>query len=272
MIGQIIAEGLEHLYEAVSLPKKNVSWDKPTTLIEQFDTIIKQSKIEIVDVIWCAGKTRFDAEEAEVEKEFIFFNAVVNGLRSYNIDLRFSLLSSAGGTYENTQFVNDINAISPVRPYAFGKLRQEELLLTAGITARIYRLSSVYGYKYRNPRLGLINTMIANALSGDPVKIFGRQDNFRDYISHFDIARYIIKKLSDASSNTHVLASGRATSIQALVQQVQNLTNKRVKTLYIDAVDNANDIIFEQCVIPPDFQITSLEEGILNLYARMRFS
>jgi len=195
MIGQKIAEGLDHLYEAISLPDKAICWNTPASLIEQFDTVIKKKKPKIVDIIWCAGKSRFNANEIEVEKEILFFEAVVNALNAYDTDLRFSLLSSAGGAYENAHFVKDINEISPARPYAFGKLKQEKSLIAAGVTTRIYRLSSVYGYKHNNPRLGLINTMIANALSGDPIKVFGRQTTFRDYISQISVLKLYMWRL-----------------------------------------------------------------------------
>jgi len=180
------------------------------------------------------------------------------------------LLSSAGGIYENSTFVRSLDAVSPQRPYAYWKLKQEALLSELSIDARIYRIASVYGYKQGAGRLGLINTMIRRTLNRESILVFGSQNTLRDYIYHFDIARYIVANLTQNIFKIEILASGKATSICALINMVERLIRRRVKVLYVDGIDNSNDIVFDRHLIPKNLQLTSLEEGVLNVFTRMK--
>ena len=270
LIGQKVVDILMQTYLRLPSHTNLIQWDRAATITAAIDHYIKAHQPQTLDIIWSAGKAGFGASDADMQAEFEVYAELVQSLKTKDLDLRFNLLSSAGGIYENSGFIDAIDDISPQRPYAHWKLKQESLLHDSGVDARIYRIASVYGYKQGQGRLGLINTMIKNTLNHEPVKVFGSQTTLRDYIYHFDIARFVVRNLLDASFGIDIIASGKATSISTLINMVQRLTRKPVKTLYIDDFDNSNDIVFDRHLIPKTLQITSLEEGVLNVFARMK--
>lgn len=270
LIGQKIVDILNQSYRSLPLPTNGMQWDQATTIIEAIEHFLSTHQSQTLDIIWSAGKAGFGASDKQMKSEFDVYAEVVQSLREQNLDLRFNLLSSAGGIYENSKIVRNLDNISPQRPYAHWKLKQESLLHNLNINSRIYRIASVYGYKQGQGRLGLINTMIKNTLNNEPIKVFGRQTTLRDYIYHFDIARFLVKSLLEETYRTEIIASGKATSISSLINMVQRLTRQPVKTIYIDDFGNSNDIVFDHHLIPSKMQITSLEEGVLNVFARMK--
>lgn len=270
LIGQKVADILTQSYAHLPRPANIIQWNQAATIITAIEQTLITHQTQTLDIIWCAGKAGFSASDDQMQSEFDVYAEVVKSLQTKDLSLRFNLLSSAGGIYENSSLIESIDATSPQRPYAHWKLKQESLLHDMGIHARIYRIASVYGYKQGQGRLGLINTMIKNTLNHKPVMVLGSQTTLRDYIYHFDIARFLVNNLFEESFSTEIIASGKATSISTLINMVQRLTRKPVKTLYVDDFDNSNDIVFDRHLIPKQLQITSLEEGVLNVFARMK--
>ena len=270
LIGQKVADILTQSYSRLPSSNTPLRWDQSQTIITAIEYFVKAQQPQVLDIVWSAGKAGFAASDADMQAEFSVYQEVVQALNTHDIDLRFNLLSSAGGIYENSSFINHLDAISPQRPYANWKLKQESLLAELSIKSRVYRIASVYGYKQGQGRLGLINTMIKNTLNREPVKVFGNQNTLRDYIYHFDIARFVVDNLLREVFATEILASGKATSISTLINMVQRLTRQPVKTLYIDDFNNSNDIVFDRHLVPKNLRITSLEEGVLNVFAGMK--
>lgn len=270
LIGQKVADILTQSYRSLPMPASLIQWDQAATITTAIEHFTTNHQPQTLDVIWSAGKAGFGSNDEQMKKEFNVYAEVAQSLQRLNLDLRFTLLSSAGGIYENTNVVHSLDDISPQRPYAHWKLKQESLLNELNIPARIYRIASVYGYKHGQGRLGLINTMIKNTLNNEPVKVFGSQTTLRDYIYHYDIARFVVNNLLVESYGIEIIASGKATSISTLINMVQRLTRKPVKTLYVDDFGNSNDIVFDRHLIPKNMQITSLEEGVLNVFGRMK--
>jgi len=243
---QAFLSGEKHLSVVIGLrlldhPRSLVAnWQSPQSINEIIDSFINTHRPETLDIIWSAGKAGFSSTDEDMRKEFETYSAIIKHLKNIEVKVSFNLLSSAGGIYENSG--------------AYWKLKQEDLLHELNINARIYRISSVYGYKTKLGRSGLINAMIEKSLRREPVTIYANQNTLRDYIFH----------------TAQIIANGRATSINTLLNVVSSITKKPIKAVYTGN-DNSNDIIFKKSLIPPTLQLTSLEEAIGIVYSRERF-
>jgi nucleoside-diphosphate-sugar epimerase len=151
--------------------------------------------------------------------------------------------------------------LSPIRPYADAKLAQEQLLHDLGIDHRIYRVSSVYGLG--GNRMGLISVMLQSAINRQPMVIHANQNTLRDYILNTDIARTIVDDvLTNAAFGVRILASGRATSVDMLLNMVHKIIGARPVHSFQASGQNNRDIVFSPRIICCPARVTSLEEGI----------
>lgn len=272
LIGQQIAKHLALYTKQIKLdPKKLFDWNKPKEISDTLTSIINTHKAKQVEVIWSAGKAGFAATDADMEKEFATYTEVMHSLKTIKLDeLCINLLSSAGGIYENSGIVDNLEDISPSRPYANWKLKQEQFLHKHNFKCRIYRISSVYGIGNETTRIGLINHLVKNAKVSKGTLIYAQQNTLRDYISNYDVARYVTQNVLNNTNNCiELIASGRAVSINMLINMVSQITRRPVKATYLTGYENDNDIIFSNKLLPKNLKHTSLEEGIrvINAFA-----
>ena len=276
LIGQRIAKKLNWYCSLVTLVTPNTnphpfSWHDSSTCINYINQVLKENTHTKIDLIWCAGKSGFSASDDEMKLEYDYYSNVMNALSTYDDIITINLLSSAGGIYENSHFISDINDISPSRPYGTWKLKQEQLLSKKGFNSRIFRASSVYGSSSLNSRSGLINTLINCAKSNKIMTVYANQNTLRDYIYHDDIGVYITQSiLNNASFKVNIIASGRPTSINVLQNLISKITGENLRITYINKNENDKNIIFSNSIIPKELKITPLEEGISITNARLK--
>ena len=243
-------------------------WEQPEELILALRALVTVHRCRFLEIVWSAGKGTFLASSEEMERECCFFKKVIGALEQFeSVDVTVSLLSSAGGLYENSGNIDNIDAISPSRDYAWTKLEQERALIGSTLGYRIYRLSSVYGPYHRSGGAGLINTLVANCKSGFTTRIYGQQNTMRDYIYSGDVARVVVGDIledvaQDKSVSIKILASGRAVTINMLINIINGVIGKRAKTIFVFNNENDRNIIFTRQVLCPLVSPTSLEEGI----------
>lgn len=240
-------------------------WDNPAQITDYLKSLVDQFEPTIVDIVWSGGKAGFDADQREMSDECLFFESFLESLTEFKgIKLTVNLISSAGGVYEGIDgLVSSIEGVAPMRHYGEGKLRQESNLLNQPYGHRVYRASSVYGVRLANMRMGLLNVLIYNAKAGLSTTMYANQNTLRDYIFSTDLAGHIVKNIVSCSkSRLEVLASGRPTSINMLINMISRVTKRNVQVNYQSSAFNATDIVFAPKILPMKFTVTSLEEGI----------
>lgn len=274
LIGQQVSHFLgQQCPQLKNTSNKPTNWTQPNMLIEEISSIAATHPTKKLDVVWCAGKCGFNASDADMEQEYNVYCDIMQFLSRQAFQCTINFLSSAGGIYEGAAYVSNINDIAPLRPYAFWKLKQENILSTLSLKHRIFRISSVYGYKNSRGRMGLINALIENSLKRKSITIYANQNTLRDYIFHNDIARHIVERIKrKPGDDIELLVNGRGISISTLMNMVKNTTRMPIKALFRDTCENSKDIVFDDRLIPASFSRTSLEEGIRAVYSRTNFS
>jgi nucleoside-diphosphate-sugar epimerase len=263
LIGQAVAEQFK--LQAVTCPHNNQyvpDWSNPQSLIDHLKQTLTSNDAHHLELVWCAGKAGFSSEPAELSRENQFFKKLIVSLFDDLGDhLRINLISSAGGLYENSGRVTSLDSLSPIRPYANAKLAQEQLLHDLDIDHRIYRVSSVYGLG--GNRMGLIAVMLQSAINRQPMVIHANQNTLRDYILNTDIARTVVDDvLTNAAFGVRILASGRATSVDMLLNMVHKIIGARPVHSFQASGQNNRDIVFSPRIICCPARVTSLEEGV----------
>lgn len=268
LIGSFINRVLNVHFETIEVEDFSVNWNSTDCFENFLINNLRLSDSSRLDVIWSAGRAGFSADDDQMCSEFDFFYKIAEFFKSRKYLVQYHHLSSAGGIYENSKLVRSVDQVSPSRPYGVWKLRQEGALKDLGLTAKNYRISSVYGAMVSGGRQGLINTIVSRVYSGQAVSVFGNQNTMRDYILNLDVAKFILEQVMQGlEEKDFIVASGRPVSIDSLIHFVRRFTNRPVHVNYIDDFQNSNDIIFSRSVIPGDLAITSLEEGIRLLCA-----
>lgn len=266
LLGGTIARYFRRFVPCSSTPlvATRINWMDPVTLASDLLNIVRNRNARHVELIWCAGKAGFFSSNAELEHEFMLFKTVVLAFaRKFGSGLTVSLLSSAGGLYEESGYVNDLAQVRTTRPYGIWKLKQEAFLSEAHVTSRIFRLSSVYGFIKAKQRMGLLSVLIEHALNGGVATIYAKPTTLRDYVFNDDVARYVVQSIMEQRDPiTCILASGRPTSVDFLIKLISSITNKRVQVQFFSLQKNEGDIVFANHLVPIDFIHSPLEETV----------
>lgn len=237
----------------------NSDWLDAKSLIDRTKSLVANEGIREIEIIWAAGHGGFSATKEQMKRETRFFESYMFACSKLKgVGLKVNLISSAGGIYENSGRVESLSEISPSRPYAHAKLRQEKVFSELGISNRIYRISSVFGLG--GVRTGLVTTMLTNANFGKPVKIYANQNTLRDYIWNVDCAKQVVSDvLNDSRDGVRIVASGRPTSIIMLSNMIQRVTGKPILENYRPDLTNQNDITFSPAILDAKFSASPLE-------------
>ena len=214
-----------------------------------------------VRLFWCAGRAGFGSDTVQCENERKSFEAVLAWAERFEGPLEFHLTSSAGGLHEGQLLVGSRDEVTTVRPYAALKLEQERALAASKLTARfVYRLSSVYGVPEPGRRLGLISTLVLNALRHRPTTITAEASTLRDFVSAADVARFIAQE--HKTEGLHYLVSGQPLSVWALQLAVQRALQRPVRVVYSVRKDNVASTSFLPSMRPANWSSSSVESNL----------
>ena len=219
-----------------------------------------------ISLVWAAGKSGFYSSVQEVEIEFIYFQKLIDCLlRSINnlpIDAVF--VSSAGGLYEGSINISRKTKISIKRPYGKLKKKQEGYLLSNSRFDKvsIIRPSSVYGYINTKNRMGLIPTMIYNALTSKSTILYGNLYTLRDYVWADDVAKFIFNKIFFDGSGIYILANCKPSSILEIKREVEKITRRKVLFKMNNSMENNADITFSNYLPLSTWDPINISAGI----------
>lgn len=232
-----------------------------------------------LSIVWAAGAAGFSAKQDTLNDEKCSLGLILDMCASLqatrpDTNVAFHLVSSAGGLFEGQRDVTALSSPKPLRPYAVSKLEQEEMVksLPLSITRRIYRPSSIYGYKHGG-RPGLIVTLVRNSYQRKTTRITGSLDTLRDYIHVSDVARFIGEQVLEPghSGGTYLLACGKPATMRSVIGQVQQLVGHPLYLQFDPAPANAEHNTYRPAALRHLGNTMSLAYG-LKLTASEWFS
>lgn len=127
----------------------------------------------------------------------------------------------------------------PITTYDISKLAAEKYLQyysrEMGGRSVTLRLANVYGPGSRSsrPDRGILNMMVAKAIAGQPLTVYGDGDYVRDYIYIDDVVKAFLaagEKIQNLNGNYYVVGSGKGCSIKKMAETVADLTAKLTDT------------------------------------------
>jgi UDP-glucose 4-epimerase len=266
-----------------------IPWDDPPEAIAMLGAAARTLLAEHPSwrIAWCAGAGVIGTSQLQLDQE-------IEVLRGFLAELRESLAhgatgiasaqgalfvaSSAGGVYAGSAdppFTEE-TATRSISPYGLAKLASEELAVEffrlSGVPVLIGRIANLYGpgQDVSKPQ-GLVSQLCRAHLTRTPVSIYVSLDTARDYLYVDDAARMIVDGLErvrlDGGLQVKILASGRPTSVAAIIAELGRVTKRRPQ-IVLGASPNARyqarDLRFRS-VVWPDLDAgprTSLAAGI----------
>ena len=264
LVGAWVAEGVRllpgaQLVEDRSIPTR---WDALSSSLDE----IRGLKGNRVRVFWCAGKAGFASDQAQCDLEQRSFETVLRWAEKLEVQLEVHLASSAGGLHEGQLLVSSPAEVVTTRPYAALKRAQERALQTSSVERQfIYRLSSVYGVPVPERRLGLISTLVINALRRKPTLITAEASTLRDFVSAPDAGRFMAQE--EKAEGLHYLVSGHPLSIWSLQLAVERALRRPVSVVYSVKKDNVASTSFQPSLRPPHWEASSVESNLPRITA-----
>ncbi len=264
LVGAWVAEGVRLLPGSQLVEDRFIStrWDALAASLEE----IRGLKGDRVRVFWCAGKAGFASDQAQCDLELRSFETVLRWAEQLDMPFEFHLASSAGGLHEGQLLVNSPAEVITTRPYAALKLAQEHALQNSSVEHQfIYRLSSVYGVPVPERRLGLISTLVINALRRKPTLITAEASTLRDFVSAQDAGRFMAQE--EKAEGLHYLVSGHPLSIWSLQLAVERALRRPVAVVYSVKKDNVASTSFLPSMRPPHWEASSVESNLPRITA-----
>jgi len=177
----------------------------------------------------------------------------------------------------------------PLSIYDANKLAAENYLKVYGhnygLKFTCLRLSNVFGERQKidNPRRGILNFMIGEALRGNAIQVYGDGTALRDYsyVDNFIDAFVLAAESENTNGRTYVLGSGRGRTFNEVTKTIQaeikEFSGKDTEVIYRPYPSRINEINKRNFVANPgEFMrdtnwkpSISFEEGIrrtINFY------
>ncbi|MGQ3480963.1 NAD-dependent epimerase/dehydratase family protein [Paenibacillus sp. TY11] len=223
---------VEHLVSTINFYEMDI------TNSDLINSIIEENDM----VIYAAGSinatNKFEDIAQDVSENYLSFINLLNECSNKKIS-KFIFLSSAGTVYGDTDKIAEENdCLNPINIYGLQKVYCENLIKIKHYESNnlpyvILRISNPYG-GIQNPHKnqGIIPVLIDKALYKEPFTFWGNVNSLRDfiYIDDFLAATYL-------SATTQInevinIASGTCTSIQRVIDIVQQRVGDVIKIVY----------------------------------------
>ena len=221
---------------------------KPLKLVEYRpgsfdDTFLLAEALAGVDVVChlisttIPGTSNLDPV-ADVESNLVNTLHLLEQMK--NIGLRRILYLSSGGTvYGNPESspISEDHPLNPISSYGVVKLAIEKYLNMYwhlyGIQPVILRPSNPYGVRQGHTGVqGLIGTLLARAVAGEALEIWGDGSIIRDYLHVSDLARLCVTSLESEVCGVFNAGSGKGHSINEIIILVRNMIDEELKVTY----------------------------------------
>jgi len=164
--------------------------------------------------------------------------------------------------------------VFPVSSYGVVKLAIEKYLMQYAqlydLRPLILRLSNPYGPYHYSMKQGVINVAMTNALRNEALEVWGDGNGKKDYFYVEDYAEILFAMLEKGVHNQIInIASGQAMSVNDIIDAIRlfvpNFRANYTQAQQLDASHFELDTTKLKSLLP-DFQFTSLEEGMRKTY------
>ncbi len=152
------------------------------------------------------------------------------------------VFTSSGAIYgrQPHQPVHENDTPRPDSPYAVSKWAAEQYIHTIGelwgIETVALRIFNAYGPRQSLPasHAPVVPRFLRQAVSGGSVVIFGDGNQTRDFVYVSDVVAALVSTATARQVNRQIIniGSGHETSINELVAQIEQVTNRRVNRIY----------------------------------------
>lgn len=187
-------------------------------------------------------------------------------------DVKHVLFSSSSNLYDNNSnhSYSENSKKNPLSPLGISKLMIEQyinyLQKTTGITFTIFRYFNSFGPRQRLGEMsGIIPNSIERALKDEEITIFGDGSQTRDFIYVGDIATANLKAIEKPINGTFNVGSGRGTSINELLNTIEELLKKKISKKYMKSVEKITNSVADISKIKKTFNWTpkvNLTQGL----------
>jgi len=149
--------------------------------------------------------------------------------------------SSAAVYGEGTQDVKltEESETNPISPYGESKMQMEQEIRDFAskydVNCIILRFFNIYGVGQSDEYAGVITKFIKKILANKSLEIFGNGEQTRDFVSIKDVINSIHNAILCNKSGTYNIASGKATTIKNLAEQMISLYEKKLDIQYTTA-------------------------------------
>ena len=208
LIGSAIASEAKRFGIGVSSPK--VAWGTGKALPdlqEWMETLHRNSNSASLDMIWAAGVPDMRASRDVLSSSSSIFTTFLEWLTQNSSSGALgsiSYISSLGGIYEQTNFLEANEEVRPEPLSAYGafKMSDEDSLAKTGTLTGIrtlsVRLPSVFGPSSSfSIRGGLINSLSLSTILRRPMRIYVPLDTLRPYLYVRDVPRFLLRLLAE---------------------------------------------------------------------------
>jgi UDP-glucose 4-epimerase len=175
-----------------------------------------------------------DAKANVMTSLHLFDHCVAAGVK------RLVFISSGGTVYgiPNHLPIPESEPTNPITPYGVAKLTIEKYLEVYsrlhGLDYRVLRISNLYGpYQTTAKKQGVIAAFLSEALSGEPLEIWGDGKVIRDYLWVEDAANAVLAAMCyEGSDRVFNIGSGVGMSINEVIASIETILNIPLKRNY----------------------------------------
>jgi UDP-glucose 4-epimerase len=238
-VGQNLAQGLEKSHEIHCADLAEKSSHENYTRVDITDSMSVRRTVRDADVV-----INLVAHALTSSLEDVVTNARVNIIGLLNVleackingikKIIFTSASSMVGVPQ-TYSVPENHPANPKTAYGISKLASEHYLRLYsemfGISHVVFRFFNIYGPFQRN---GLIPAIYQRAVTRQPVTIFGKGDQIRDYVFIEDVVPFFEKAALSgiADNSTFNLGTGNGSTIIQVVDTVSKLLGTEIAKDY----------------------------------------
>jgi UDP-glucose 4-epimerase len=152
---------------------------------------------------------------------------------------RLIYLSSGGMVYGLPEAlpVREDHPLRPLGSYGIVKMAAEGYIAAAalhrGLRPVILRPSNTYGERQgQDGSQGLVNMLLAKALGGGRVEIWGDGSMVRDHLHVHDLARLCVMSAESEATGIFNAGTGTGTSVRELIDMVSEISGRELQVRY----------------------------------------
>ncbi|PSO04160.1 hypothetical protein B9Q12_02870 [Candidatus Marsarchaeota G2 archaeon ECH_B_SAG-G06] len=147
------------------------------------------------------------------------------------------IFSSSGSVYKDqAKPISEECALDPASPYAASKICAEFYCKTFarvyGIQEVVLRFFNVYGPRRENSSYGgAVTSFMLSVLKGEPLTLYGKGTDVRDYVYVKDVARAVLLALKQGITGEYNVGTGVGTDTITLIRTIERVVGKQAQII-----------------------------------------